>query len=170
MPAEIERVFLLRGLPEGMPAGELWRIEQGYLPSARHGGPASGGMLEGRLRRVERPGGRVDLVHTLKSGTGMVREEVERAMLPDEFEREWPRTAGARIRKERTRIPVGGLVWEIDRFLDLPVVLAECELPSPDAPLPLPGWLGPWIEREVTEEPAFRNFELARRAGLLRGQ
>jgi hypothetical protein len=62
----------------------------------------------------------------------------------------------------------GDRTWEIDRFDGLPVVLAECELPSVDAPLEIPAWLAPWIEREVTEEPAFRNFELARRAGLLR--
>jgi CYTH domain-containing protein len=63
----------------------------------------------------------------------------------------------------------GDRVWEVDRFLGLPVVLAECELPSADAPLSVPPWLAPWIDREVTEEPAYRNYELARRAGLAGG-
>ena len=86
------------------------------------------------------------------------------------FEREWPRTEGMRLRKIRTRITEGDRVWEIDRFLDLPVALAECELPAADAPLTIPPWLAPYVEREVTEEPAFRNSALARRAGFFGGQ
>jgi CYTH domain-containing protein len=69
----------------------------------------------------------------------------------------------------RTRIAHGHHVWEVDRFLDLPVVLAECELGSADERLEMPAWLAPFVVREVTEEPAFRNSELARRAGLLGG-
>jgi len=168
--AEIERVFLLRGHPEPMPSGETWRIEQGYLPPAADAGSGDDGMLEGRLRRIERPDGSVRHVHTVKRGFGLVREEIEREIDADAFAREWPRTEGRRLSKVRTRVRAGDRTWEVDRFLDLPVVLAECELPSADAPLEVPPWLAPFVEREVTEEPAFRNFELARRAGLLRGQ
>lgn len=165
MPVEIERVFLLRGLPDPMPAGQVWRIEQGYLPAAA----GDVGVLEGRLRRIEHADGSIEHIHTVKSGLGLVREEVERTLDATTFEREWPRTAGRRLSKVRTRIAHGDRTWEIDRFLTLPVVLAECELPSLDAELPIPPWLAPWIEREVTHEPAFRNSELARRAGLLSG-
>ena len=167
MAAEIERVFLLSALPTGMPPGEVWQIDQGYLPPAD--GTASA-QLEGRLRRIVHPDGREEFIHTVKRGTGLVREESERTVDRHEFEREWPRTAGRRLRKVRTRIAVGDRTWEVDRFLDLPVVLAECELPAVDAPLAIPDWLAPAIVREVTEEPAFRNFELARRAGLLPGR
>ena len=166
MAAEIERVFLLSGLPPAMPAGEVWQIDQGYLPPAG-GDPAH---LEGRLRRIVHADGRVECVHTLKRGLGLVRDEVERAMGISEFDREWPRTAGRRLRKVRTRITEGDRVWEIDRFVDLPVVLAECELPSADAELPVPAWLAPHVVREVTEDPAYRNSALAIRAGLLPGR
>jgi CYTH domain-containing protein len=166
VPAEIERVFLLRALPEPMPAGDAWRIEQGYLPPADGTDPT---QLEGRLRRIERSDGSLEYVHTVKRGLGLVREESERAIGREEFEREWPRTAGRRLRKVRTRIAHGHHVWEVDRFLDLPVVLAECELGSADERLEMPAWLAPFVVREVTEEPAFRNSELARRAGLLGG-
>ena len=53
------------------------------------------------------------------------------------------------------------LVWEIDEFLDHPLVLAEVELPSETYDVQVPAWLEPHIEREVTEEPAFRNYHLA---------
>ena len=48
MAAEIERVYLLRALPTPLPHGEVWRIEQGYLPLA----PVTSHQLEGRLRRI----------------------------------------------------------------------------------------------------------------------
>jgi len=168
--AEIERVFLLRGHPEPMPSGETWRIEQGYLPPAADAGSGDDGMLEGRLRRIERPDGSVRHVHTVKRGVGLVREEVEREIDAATFAREWPRTEGRRLSKVRTRVRVGDRTWEVDRFTTLPIVLAECELPAADAPLAIPAWLAPWIDREVTDDPAFRNYELARRAGLVGGR
>jgi adenylate cyclase len=168
--AEIERVFLLRAVPEPMPAGETWHIEQGYLPVTGEDGPGHAGMLEGRLRRIERPDGSVRHVHTLKRGTGLVREELEREIDAATFAGAWPRTEGRRLSKVRTRVREGHLTWEVDRFMGLPVILAECELPAADAPLPIPAWLAPWVEREVTDDPAYRNYELARRAGLVKGR
>ena len=129
MAAEIERVYLLRALPTPLPRGEVWRIDQGYLPvrstvnsgdSHVPGVSVAPHQLEGRLRRITHSDGSVEHIHTMKSG--------------------------------------------------IPLVLAECELPSTDAPLDIPDWLAPFIVREVTEEPAFRNAELALRAGLLTGQ
>lgn len=166
MPAEIERVFLLRAVPSPLPAGEVWQIEQGYLAPAPGDAPA---QLDGRLRRTLHADGSVAYVHTVKRGMGLVREETEREIDRATFEREWPRTEGRRILKVRTRIQEGPRTWEIDRFLNLPVALAECELPTVDTPLEVPAWLAPFIEREVTDEPAFRNSEMARRAGFFEG-
>lgn len=164
MATEIERVFLLTDMPAGMPSGETLRIEQGYLAPA----PAEA-IAEGRLRRTKRADGTVVCHHTVKSGVGRVREEVERVISEQEFIAAWPRTAGKRIRKERTRVPVGARVWEVDRFLDLPLVLAECELEAPDEPLQIPPWMAPSVIREVTEEPEYRNYHLAVQAGLSGG-
>ena len=150
MAAEIERVYLLRALPAPLPRGEVWRIDQGYLP------------LKSQVM--------VEHIHTIKSGIGLVRQEIERSIDSETFAREWPRTIGRRLEKVRTRVSVGDRVWEIDQFTQIPLVLAECELPSTDAPLNIPDWLAPFIVREVTEEPAFRNAELALRSGLLKGQ
>ena len=179
MAAEIERVYLLRALPTPLPRGEVWRIDQGYLPprstvndgdSHRPGAPIAPHQLEGRLRRIMHSDGSVEHIHTVKSGIGLVREEIERGIDAETCAREWTRTIGRRLEKVRTRISVGDRLWEIDQFTQIPLVLAECELPSTDAPLDIPDWLAPFIVREVTEEPAFRNAELALRAGLLTGQ
>jgi CYTH domain-containing protein len=96
---------------------------------------------------------------------GLVRSEVERVISEEEFARHWPRTAGRRLTKTRYRLSVGALVWEIDTFDEPNLVLAEVELPSPDAAAPLPEWLAPRVLREVTDDPAYRNYEIAVRMG-----
>ena len=107
------------------------------------------------------------LTHTIKKGLGLIREETEHELSPEEFERLWPSTEGRRIRKERLRVPHDGLVWELDRFLDLDLFMAEVELPGPDHPVTIPPWLESRILKEVTDEPAYRNFELASRKSQL---
>jgi adenylate cyclase len=161
MALEIERVYLLSGPPPAMPAGEVWRIEQGYLQP-----DAAAPLSEGRLRRTVHADGRVQHFHTIKRGVGRVREEVETEITREAFEAAWPRTQGRRLSKRRTRVPHGDLVWEVDEFDAPRVVLAECELPHADAAVQPPDWLASVLVREVTDEPEYRNFELARRASL----
>ena len=158
-PQEIERSYLLRGLPELPAEHEALEIEQGYLPDP----PADGGdgVVEGRLRRTRYGDGRVVCKHTIKKGEGLVRSEVERTITEDEFEAEWPRTHGRRLEKVRYKVPAWAFTWEVDAFKAWDLVLAEVELPSVDAVAPIPSWLEGWIVREVTDEPAFRNYRLA---------
>jgi CYTH domain-containing protein len=148
---EIERKFLLTGLPPLEGAEGPVEIEQGYLPGER--------LIE-RLRRIRSDGG-VELVRTVKEGSGLTRLEVEEVVTPEVFARFWPLTEGRRLRKRRYRVGDGNLTWEIDEFLDRDLVLAEVELPDPLADVRIPGWLQPHMGREVTEEPAYSNFRLA---------
>ena len=151
-PLEIERKFLLDGLPALPDRAEPHRMEQGYLPDD-----------PGRLRRAVGPDGRPVCTLTVKTGLGLVRREDERTISEQEFTRLWPRTAGRRLVKTRYRVDERGLVWEIDDYDDLELVLAEVELPSADAPITVPDWLAPHIVREVTDEPQYQNYEIALR-------
>jgi len=148
---EIERKYLLRGLPECVQRAESIEIEQGYLP---------GGVMRDRLRRAIGPRG-TRLTRTLKVGTGIVRAELEEELPEAEFARLWPQTTGARLRKRRYLVPDGPLVWEIDEFLDRDLVLAEIELPTADFEVVVPEWLAPWLVREATDESAYSNLRLA---------
>ncbi|HTO71191.1 MAG TPA: CHAD domain-containing protein [Myxococcota bacterium] len=150
-PQEIERKYLLRGLPERVRGAEAIEIEQGYLP---------GGAVRERLRRAVGPRS-TRLTRTVKLGTGVVRAEFEEEISEHEFVRLWPLTDGARLRKRRYRVPAGSLVWEIDEFTDRPLYLAEIELPTEDTPVEIPEWLAPHLEREVTGEPEYANLNLA---------
>lgn len=158
---EIERTYLLRGLPrfpEGAIAASL-RIEQGYFADS------GDGAMEGRLRRTTLPDGLIRCTHTIKRGDGLVREEIEREISEAEFERHWPATEGRRLMKTRHVVPIGIFTWEIDEFIGLQLVLAEVELRSPDDQPPIPVWIQSEVIRDVTEEKAYRNFELAIRMG-----
>jgi CHAD domain-containing protein/CYTH domain-containing protein len=149
---EIERKYLLDGFP-ALPsdASEPLDVEQGWLPGTR--------LLE-RLRRVRTAQGE-EFFRTVKLGRGVSRIEVEEAAEREVFDTMWPLTEGRRIRKTRHRVPVDGFTWEIDRFTDLDLVLAEIELPAADSPVRFPDWLAPYVVREVTDDPAYLNFNLA---------
>lgn len=145
---EIERKYLLDGLPS-MPAGaQAHRMEQGYFDP-------------GRLRRDVGPDGTVTFTHTVKTGQGLVRTETECEISQEEFETLWPRTAGRRLTKIRYRIHDGDFVWEIDTYDRIDLVLAEVELPSPDTKVTIPPWLAHRVVREVTDDPDYQNYELA---------
>lgn len=169
---EIERKFLLRAMPE-LPAGaEVWHIEQGYLNPDMPPSDPKGGLTHGRLRRTRLPDGSVLCTHSIKTGSGIARTEIERVISSEQFERNWPRTRGRRLVKKRYRVPVesAGVVWEIDVFDGIELYLAEVELTRPDTPVEFPAWLSPLIVREVTDDPAYTNASIAIRLGSSKDQ
>lgn len=149
---EIERKFLLSALPPRAVGAPVRQIEQGYLPGA---------VLVERIRR-ERDTDGVRHWRTVKVGSGLSRTELEEACDAALFDALWPFTEGRRVRKHRYRVQdATGLVWEIDRFDDRDLVLAEVELPAVSAAAPLPEWLAPYVVREVTGEREYVNAVLA---------
>jgi CHAD domain-containing protein/CYTH domain-containing protein len=148
---ERERKYLLDRMPD-LPAGaEVLEVEQGWLPGDR---------LRERLRRVRGPQGE-RFERALKLGAGLERTEIEEPIARELFEALWPLTASCCVRKRRHRVRAGGVVWEIDEFLDRPLALAEVELELGDDRPELPAWLAPRVVREVTDEGAFTNLGLA---------
>jgi CHAD domain-containing protein/CYTH domain-containing protein len=148
---EIERKFLLTGLPTLPDAESPVEIEQGYLPGER--------LIE-RVRRIRSDVGE-ELVRTVKEGSGLTRLEVEEPVSAEVFDQLWPLTEGRRLRKRRYRVPDGDLTWEIDEFLDRDLVLAEVELAGRPVDVEVPAWLQPHVDREVTEDDAYSNLRLA---------
>jgi CYTH domain-containing protein len=153
LPMEIERKYLLRGCPPEARMVGPTRIEQGWIP---------GQALRERLRRRFNPDGTVSCWRTVKLGPAEARIEIEEATPPELFDAMWPLTRQARVRKERYAVPFGQHVWEIDVFLDRELVLAEVELSALHEVADLPPWIEPYVEREVTDEPAYFNTVLAR--------
>ena len=150
---EIERKYLLRELPRMPRTSVVLEIDQGYLPGIR--------VLE-RVRRERSDAGVTRYFRTIKMGRGVVRTELEDETDQQLFEHLWVLTEGKRVRKRRYVVPDGDDRWEIDEFLDRPLVLAELELDRADAPVTLPDWLEPVVVREVTDEAGYTNRSLAR--------
>jgi CHAD domain-containing protein/CYTH domain-containing protein len=150
---EIERKFLLRGMPALPEHAVRTEIAQGYLPGER---------LQERVRRVRRAGEPAKYYRTVKLGAGLSRTEVEEEADESTFRRLWPLTKGRRIRKLRFKVREGDLTWEIDRFRGRRLVLAEVELPSEDHDVPIPDWLRGHMDRDVTGEDEYVNVNLAR--------
>ena len=157
---EIERKFLLRALPEMPEPLEVLEVEQGWLPGER---------LRERLRRTRR-GEKLAYFRGVKLGQGVRRIEIEEPTTRELFESLWPLTEGCRIRKRRHVVGEGRLVWEVDEFLDRPLVLAEVELASAATRPELPEWLARVSVREVTDDPRYTNLHLAGRAGEVPGE
>jgi adenylate cyclase len=149
---EVERKYLLRALPPHARTGSAQALWQGYLP---------GEKLQERLRRVKDARGERHY-RTVKLGRGLSRIEVEEETEAWLFRRLWPLTLGKRVKKRRWVVEAGAFTWEVDEFLDRKLVLAEVELPSAAAVAPLPPWLAPYVIREVTDEDAYVNINLAR--------
>lgn len=148
---EIERKYLLLGLPSVCEGRESIGIEQGYLPGRR---------LVERLRKIT-IGDDATYLRTVKLGAGIERIEVEETCSRELFDSLFRHTAGKRVRKRRYRIPAADLVWEIDEFLDRELWLAEVELPTVSTEVPIPEWLVPFVVREVTDDSTYVNVNLA---------
>jgi CYTH domain-containing protein len=160
---EIERKWLLVGAPSAewlrARGAVAKRIMQVYLVEAE--GPAGGR----RIRRTETDG-TVKWVETRKRSLGgFTREEIDRSLDEAEYERLLRQADPSRqpIRKTRWVFPFAGHELELDVFESPPgVVLLEIELGSEDEPVELPPDLA--IVREVTDDRAYLNWNLARRA------
>ncbi len=145
MGQEIERKFLVKGTDwKSLGQGTLYR--QGYLNSAKE---------------------RVVRVRTMGDAAALTIKGVTVGATRLEFEYDIPFADAAEllalceqplIEKTRYKIPLGGLVWEIDEFhgVNEGLTVAECELESEDQAIETPAWIG----AEVTGDPRYYNSNL----------
>jgi adenylate cyclase len=147
-PLEIERKWVVECLPE-LSGVAARRIRQGYLTNASEGS-------EVRVRECED-----EFYLTTKSQGGLVRSEIQKEISAEEFASHWDKTLGKRVEKLRYRIPYGAHIIDFDVYQGprKGLMIAEVEFSSlREAELFVPP---PWFGREVTEDAAFKNCNLA---------
>lgn len=156
---EIERRFILKCLSPIMKDNHVGstNIAQLYLPDD--------GETVRRIREESAfDGSEITYTYTEKKEiTPGVREEKEVEITEDEYYK-YLEEATKYIVKARHRFKFpesGDLVWEIDVFLNVTMVIAEVELPSIDHNLAIPAFLADLIVMEVTQHPEFSNASLA---------
>jgi CYTH domain-containing protein len=146
---EIERKFLLAAKPADLSRFPREEIDQGYLLWGD----------DGSEMRLRRSGARRRL--TLKRGRGMVREEVEVDLTPEQFEALWPSTAAARVSKTRYHVACGEYTAELDcyhgRHEGLCLIEVEFSTESEARAFRPPVWFG----GEVTDDPHYRSRAIA---------
>ena len=151
---EIERKFLLSGVPPTMRFARRQPIRQGYL--------ALDGDTEVRIRISPK-----GAVLTIKSGSGGVRVEEEITLQARQAEALWELTEGRRVQKTRRHVRLAGagsdaeLVAEVDEYAGSMdgLVVVEVEFPDEDAAAGFepPAWFG----RELTGDWRYANRSLA---------
>lgn len=144
MAKEIERRFLLAGLPEGLVVTQWQWMRQGYLA-----------MDAANEVRVRESGDGYQL--TVKHGEGISREEVDIPLTQAQFAALWPLAVGRQLEKRRLSLPAKGYDVYIDEYLvPFRFWLAEVEFVSQGAAeafKPLP-YFGP----EVTDIATMRTL------------
>jgi CYTH domain-containing protein len=150
MSAEIERKFLILKPPLDLDKFTPTKIIQGYLA-------ITGDGVEIRLRKRDNA-----YVQTVKSGTGLERQEVETEITEGQFASLWPLTEGKRIEKTRYDIPYADGIIELDIYKGTleGLVTAEVEFKSQEdaEAFSPPEWMG----QEVTQDDGYKNKNLAR--------
>ena len=149
MAQEIERKFLV--------VGNAWR----NLASAKH-------LCQGYLSTVKE---RTVRIRVCDDKAWITIKSTNRGITRTEFEYSIP-VADARhmlthmseqpiIEKYRYRIPLNGLIWEIDEFLGVNqgLIVAEVELNHTDEHIIFPDWIG----QEVSDDPRYYNNNLVRK-------
>jgi CHAD domain-containing protein len=147
---KFERRFLLHSLPPLPADAPVAVIVEGWI-----GKPP----LEERLRLIRR-GGELALYRKVKVATLAVEQPLDAR----EFCALWPLTAGRRLRIRSRPVDVGNTRWELVELQGL--ALAVAHVADSEAITP-PPWLQPFLDREVSDDPAFDPRTLAaRRPGL----
>jgi CYTH domain-containing protein len=147
---EIERKFLLDGLPFGLSGYEYEEQEQAYVSTD----PVI------RVRKSVKVG-ETAYVLAVKDGGMMAREEFEMVLTRAQYERLAAMAGEAVVSKTRYFMSLGGYVAEIDVFggRHNGMVTVEVEFPSEveaEAFEPLA-----WFGREVTFEPEYKVSYMA---------
>lgn len=151
MQHEIERKFLVSGDGWRKQAGPGLPCLQGYLAAA-----PSGAVVRARLLGDE------GFLTVKGPAQGISRPEMEYRIPAQDARYMIEQLCGGRlVSKTRYRVQSGGMLWEVDEFLDANegLVLAEIELDREEQPFERPDWIG----REVSGDRRYSSAALAAR-------
>ena len=147
----VTRTFLLSGSPESLAAEAATSMELGWVP---------GTEFDEWIGLIRKDGG-VRYRRTINPGLGHQAEQISEETTQAVFDALWPLTVGQRTRKIRFHLPHRSRVWHIDRYDGRDLTLARVEARSESAKITFPRWLRGHVVREVTDDEAFQDRNLA---------
>lgn len=153
MGIEIERKFLVRGDAWRAQAQRSKAMAQGYLVGAE---ALKAGLSRSSVR--VRLAGEQAWLNVKSAELGIRRAEYEYAIPVEDARRLLAELCDGVVEKIRHFVTIDGVLFEVDEFQgdNLGLVVAEVELPTPDASFPRPSWLG----REVSSLGRYYNVNL----------
>lgn len=155
MNQEIERKWLVKSLHQIKPIS-AHNILQGYIINNKNESV--------RIRQTSDQHCLRDFEYflTIKSGSGIVRNETEINLTSDQFDSLFPLTKGSRIYKNRSLVELDNhLIAEVDIFSDQNgLVMVEVEFPSLES---AEAFIAPdWFGEDVTHDEKYINARLAK--------
>lgn len=157
---EIERRWLLKGLPDVVENADILHITQAYAPKGRY-------RRSVVIRSDDRTKGEIDYVHTIKRTLAHgVNEEIELPVTHLAFKNNFAK-ADRYLDKVRYVVKRGKLKYEIDGFyfngveLEPSMWILEVELDSIKQPIKFPKTIKDCIVREITGDATLGNYNLA---------
>lgn len=147
---EIERKFLLKNVPK-IKYDSILEIKQFYLKGEKS-----------RLRVVEQNGdGKLIYWKNIKNRlSDLSSEETDEIIDYAQF-RELHKDSNGFIYKIRYLIKEEDVIWEIDDFINVKLVIAEVEIPSEKYELKIPEFISNNLIMEVSKIKEFSNRKLA---------
>ncbi|MBD0383260.1 CYTH domain-containing protein [Paenibacillus sedimenti] len=153
MSSEIERKWLLPAFPTAeLSNNEITLVSRKYIYQTYLAFSAD---QEIRVRQLVDSSGVSDYTHTFKSGHGLVREEIEYKISEHIYKQLLDRTGLIPLEKIRTTVDCQGMLFEIDEYKHIDLMVIEVEFPDVDAAnrFIVPSWFG----RELGQEEEFGN-------------
>lgn len=152
---EIEKKYLIKSLPPRFDSFESADVSQSYILIDKKNG------YEKRVRRITK-GGITMFFLTEKSGSGLVREEIEKEIDLAEYDSLIKKAVTDELKKTRYFIPLSdSLTAELDVYGGSlsGLCTAEVEFPTEEdaAAFTPPKWFG----EEITEDKRYKNRSLA---------
>ena len=148
---EIERRFLLKGLPD-IEFCEIKLISQYY-------GVDSVGNF--RVRKEVSVKGSTFYITRKKFVSAGINEEDEHKISKEEFKELRSKCTSFIDKKRHILYVENDLKWEVDKFSDIPMIVAEIEIPKLDYDLKVPKEIKEVMVEEITDRKDLSNFALS---------
>lgn len=149
MALEIERKFLVKAFDESLATDQI-HIIQGYIKTGFKG-----------VVRIRTWNEKAYLTIKYRLNT-LTREEFEYEIPYEDAVKLLENACYCTLDKTRFLYPYQNKTWEIDRFNDRDLILAEVEMKSEDEKIEIPSF----IEREVTDDSRYSNHALCSSGGI----
>ncbi len=139
LPEATERIYPLKRMP---------RLPESFAMCEIHEAWIDGETIHEHIRSEKEADGPRRFLRRWVLGSGLHADAVEEEIPEALFRTLWNYVGAARVKRRCYKVEEGALTWEIDEYLDRPLILARVLLPPGVEDPRLPPWLESHLDRE----------------------